>query len=105
MLGNTGGVHPDWLGSPQHVVGGLTVAGAIVLLARRVGIDRRWVAAVLAIGITMTVESVVEIAEYPVLYSGSLDATAYYDTIADLASTLVGAAIGALGCVAFGRRR
>lgn len=32
---------------------------------------------------------------HSVVYSGAADATAYYDTVADIASTLVGAVIGA----------
>lgn len=98
-------LHPDWLGSPQHVVGGLALAAAVVFLAKRLGIHRGWLSVMLAVGVTMTVESIVEVAEYPVLYSGSLDASAYYDTIADIASTLVGAALGALGALAVFRRR
>ena len=91
-------MHPDWLGSPQHVLGGLALSAAVVLLARRRGIDSR-LTAILAIAVTMAVASVLEIGEYPVLYGASADATAYYDTIADVASTLVGAVVGALGAL------
>jgi uncharacterized membrane protein YjdF len=97
-------VHPDWLGSPQHVVGGLVLAAAIVVLARRTEIGSGWLAASLAIGITMAAESAIEIVEYPLLYSGHIHASAYYDTIADIASTLVGAAIGAVGALTLRRR-
>jgi hypothetical protein len=85
---------PDWLGSPQHLVGGVVLAVAVVVLARR-RVDQRWLLFGLALGVTAVAEIAVEIAEYPLLYSDRLHATAYYDTVADMASTIVGALAGA----------
>ncbi len=97
-------MHPDWLGSPQHFVGGafaavrrdrrrraaLGVRGPLLLLA------------VLGLGVAMTAEAVVEIVEYAFRIA---HATAYYDTIADLAATLAGALVGAgVTAVAVSRR-
>jgi uncharacterized membrane protein YjdF len=86
-------MHPDWLGSPQHFVAGLVLAFAIALVAGRRGIGPYWLIAVLAVAVTMLAESAVELVEYPLLYSDRFHATAYYDTIADIASTLVGALV------------
>lgn len=85
---------PDWWGSPQHAVAGVIVAGAVVLAARR-WIEQRWLLLALAVGVTMTAESLVELAEYPLLYSGEPHVSAYWDTLADLAATLAGALVGA----------
>jgi hypothetical protein len=63
-------------------------------MARR-WIDQRWLRFGLALGVSAAAEIAVELAEYPLLYSGRLHATAYYDTIADMASTIVGALVGA----------
>lgn len=87
-------MHPHWLGSPQHVIGGAVLALAVVVVTRR-WIRQRWLLTALAIGVAATAELVVEIVEYPLLYSGQIGAAAYYDTIADMASTLVGAILGA----------
>jgi hypothetical protein len=88
-------VHPDWLGSPQHLIGAIALTGAIVLFAPRAGVGNPWLAAALGVGATMTVEAVFEILEYPLLYSGDADPTAYYDTVADIANSLAGALLGA----------
>jgi hypothetical protein len=95
---------PNWLGSPQHVVGGVVLAGAAVFVGRR-WIEEWWLLFGLAIGVSAAAEIVVELAEYPLLYSGRLHATAYYDTIADMASTIVGAVAGAATAVAVRRGR
>jgi hypothetical protein len=84
---------PNWLGSPQHVVGGAALALAVALVARRLGASS-WVAITIAIGITSTAEILVELLEY--LFKDTYHITAYYDTLADMASTLVGAVIGSL---------
>jgi hypothetical protein len=55
---------------------------------------RGWLAVALAIGIVSTAEILIELFEYPLLYSDRFDASAYYDTLADMASTLVGAVLG-----------
>jgi hypothetical protein len=86
-------MHPHWLGSPQHVIAGALLALAVVVVGRRF-VEQRWLLAILAIGVTATAELLVELFEYPVFYSGPIGARVYYDTIADLASTLVGAVIG-----------
>jgi hypothetical protein len=86
-------VHPDWLGSPQHLVGGVGLSLAVAWLVR----GRPWpwwIVATLAIGVTMTAEAVIEILEYPLLYADEPHLSAYYDTIADLTATLAGALIG-----------
>jgi hypothetical protein len=99
-------VHPDWLGSPQHLVGGLALSLVAAWLAR----GRSWpwwIIATLAIGVTMTAETAIEILEYPLLYAGEPHLSAYYDTIADLTATLAGALIGTSLALAGGvaRRR
>lgn len=95
---------PDWLGSPQHFIAGAAVA----IVAIRVTRDQPlalWVALVFAVGAAALAESAWEIAEYGLRYAGNLRATAYWDTIADLAATLVGAVLGALGAISFYRRK
>jgi hypothetical protein len=85
---------PHWLGSPQHVVGGIGLALAIVVAARLRGVSV-WIAVALAIGATSAAEILVELVEYPLLYSDKFHYSAYYDTLADMASTLVGGTAGA----------
>src|SRR3954466_12708786 len=92
---------PDWLGSPQHFVGGLVLALLVGRVARRV-VAQWWLVVVLAIGTTATAEIVVELVEYPLLYSGRPNVTAYWDTVADLAATLAGAVAG--GVLSLARR-
>jgi hypothetical protein len=99
---------PNWLGSPQHVVGGVALALALVVAARLRGVSV-WLAVALAIGATSTAEILIELGEYPLLYSDKFHYSAYYDTLSDMASTLVGgivgAAIGAYSIETFRRRR
>jgi hypothetical protein len=96
-------VRPDWLGSPQHFVGGLLLALVVARVGRR-WVAEWWLVAVLAIGVTATAELLVELVEYPLLYADDPHVSAYYDTLADLAATLAGAVAGAaVGLVA--RRR
>ena len=52
-------------------------------------------AALLVIGLTMCAESLVELVEYPLVYGSTAKAVDYYDTIADIGMTLVGAFVGA----------
>jgi len=94
---------PDWLGSPQHFVGGFFLAVAVAWVARR-WIAEWWLLALLAVGVTATAELLIELVEYPLLYSGEPHVTAYYDTLADLAATLAGAVLGAAVGVASRRR-
>jgi hypothetical protein len=86
-------MHPDWLGSPQHVAAGAVLA----LLLTEAGVRTTDVAvsriAFIALGVTMGAEALVELVEYPLLYSDHYHPTAYYDTVADIASSLVGAAV------------
>lgn len=86
-------MHPDWLGSPQHVVGGFVLALFVVLVAQR-WIEQWWLLAALAVGVTATAELVIELVEYPLLYAGDRGVADYWDTLADLASTLAGGLIG-----------
>jgi len=69
----------------------------IVLIAPR---ERWWWRLGLAVGATAAVEIVIELAEYPLLYAGAVHATAYYDTLADMASTLAGALAGSTAALA-----
>jgi uncharacterized membrane protein YjdF len=86
---------PDWLGSPQHVVGGIFVSAVVIVVGRR-WIAQRWLLALTAIAITALAEIAIELIEYPLLYSSGHHATAYYDTIADMAATMFGALVGTL---------
>lgn len=97
-------MHPDWLGSPQHVVGGFGLAVIAGLVAIRFGVRGALLVATVAIGVAMAGEAVVEVLEYGLLYATPPE-TAYFDTIADLASTLVGALIGGAAVAAFAWRR
>jgi hypothetical protein len=94
-------MHPDWLGSPQHLVAGALLAAAVVVLAPRLTIQNPWVGAALAVGIVMLGEALVELAEYPLLYSDDPNLSAYFDTLADLASSLAGGVIGAGAALAY----
>lgn len=95
-------MHPDWLGSPQHFLGGAFAAVLAIVVAARLGVRGPLLLGVLGVGVAMTAEAVVEIAEYAFRIA---HATAYYDTIADLAATLAGAVVGAgVAAVAVSRR-
>lgn len=97
-------MEPDWFGSPKHFVTGAILAAIVVFLAPRFSVQNPWIGAALAIGFTMTVEAIVEIAEYPLMYKDDPNLTAYYDTLADLAGSLAGAVVGAaVGVVLRGR--
>jgi hypothetical protein len=98
---------PNWLGSPQHVIAGLVLAALVAGAARFFGVST-WLATALAIGAASTAEIIVELVEYPLLYSDKFHRSAYWDTLADMASTLVGGVVGAaIGAYAVGvfRRR
>jgi hypothetical protein len=94
-------MHPDWLGSPQHFVAGALLAVGVVILAPRFSIQNAWVGAALAVGVVMVGEALVELVEYPLLYSDDPNLTAYFDTLADLTSSLVGGLIGAGAALAY----
>lgn len=85
---------PDWLGSPQHVAAGLLLGAAAAAFARR-RMRPVWLVLTFALGVVALAELLVELVEYPLLYGSDGHAAAYYDTIADLASTLVGGLVGA----------
>jgi hypothetical protein len=87
------GSGPNWLGSPQHFVGGVGLAAAVVLAARWRGLGTS-LAFALAVGIASTVEILIELVEYPLLYADKFHASAYYDTLADMGNTLVGGLVG-----------
>jgi hypothetical protein len=94
-------MHPDWLGSPQHFVAGALLAVAVVIFAPRFSIQNAWGAAALAVGIVMVGEVLIELLEYPLLYSDDPNLTAYFDTLADLASSLAGGVVGAGAALAY----
>lgn len=84
-------------------------AGAALALGTYLVARRRfrtgWSAA-LALVVTMAAESVVELLEYPILFRGDAVVANYYDTVADIGSTLAGAALGVvLGLLHTLRRR
>jgi hypothetical protein len=95
---------PDWLGSPQHVVAGVAVGAAAGLVVRR-RMHPVWLAFAFALGVVALAELLVELVEYPLLYGADAHARAYYDTIADLAATLVGGILGVFGALAVPSRR
>src|SRR4051812_31447116 len=95
---------PNWLGSPQHVVGGIGLALIVYAGARLLRLHP-WLAAALAIGAGSTAEILIELAEYPLLYSDTFHHSAYYDTLSDMASTLAGAVLGALACICWSWQR
>ncbi len=95
---------PDWLGSPQHVVAGLLLGAVAVFFARR-RIRPRWLAVAFSLGLVALAELLVEVVEYPLLYGADAHARAYYDTIADMAATLVGGLVGALLVLMMSARR
>jgi Prokaryotic diacylglycerol kinase len=95
---------PNWLGSPQHVVVGAILALVVYGLARwrRLGLPE-WAAFVIAVGVVSIAEIVLELVEYPLLYADKFHYSAYYDTLADMASSVVGAIIGAAVAVPLAR--
>jgi hypothetical protein len=94
---------PNWLGSPQHLVVGAIFAAAVYWLARRFELPE-WGAFVAAVGVVCTAEIVVELLEYPLLYGSNGSASAYYDTLSDMASSVVGALVGAALAIPLSRR-
>ena len=98
-------VHPSWAGSPQHFVAGLILAfGLTVIFVRRFP-AQLVLGAGLAIAVTMGAEALVELIEYPLIYSDDFHTTAYFDTIADIADTLAGAVLGGAFAIIFSLRR
>jgi hypothetical protein len=96
---------PDWLGSPQHFVVGAIAAVVVFFVARSRWLALpEWLAFVLAVALVCTAELVVELVEYPLLYGNHAHATAYYDTLADMANSIVGALVGAALAIPLRRR-
>ena len=88
---------PNWLGSPQHFVVGAIAAIAVFAVARSRWFRLHdWVAFVLAFSLVCTAELVLELVEYPLLYADHFHYSAYYDTLADMANSIVGAFAGAV---------
>jgi hypothetical protein len=78
---------------------------AIAWGLRRVVTWKAWQVAATALMLTMGAEAGVELIEYPLQYADRFHATAYYDTVADIADTLIGAALGAVfAAIALTRR-
>jgi len=95
---------PNWLSDPKHVVAGAVLGFALVA----VGWNRvRPVSllALLSISLVALAELMVELLEYPLVYAGEFYPSAYYDTIADLADTMVGGLVGVVGALIVKRRR
>jgi hypothetical protein len=96
---------PNWLGSPQHFVVGAIAAMVVFAAARSRWIRLpEWVAFVLAVSLVSTAELVLELIEYPLLYADHFHHSAYYDTLADMANSVVGAIAGAIVAASFSRR-
>ncbi len=95
---------PDWLGNPQHLIGGAVLAFAVAHVARR-WITQWWLVVAAAVGVTLTAEILVELAEYVVFYLDDASVEQYYDTLADLVASLVGALTGAVASLIVAARR
>jgi hypothetical protein len=96
---------PNWLGSPQHFVVGAIAAMVVFAAARSRWIRLpEWVAFVLAVSLVSTAELVLELIEYPLLYADHFHHSAYYDTLADMANSVVGGIAGAIVAASFSRR-
>jgi hypothetical protein len=97
---------PNWLGSPQHFVVGAIAAIAVFIVARSKWFRfPRWLAFVLAVSLVCTAELVLELVEYPLLYGDHFHYSAYYDTLADMANSIVGALAGAIAATLVSLRR
>ena len=97
---------PNWLtGSPQHLVVGAIAAVVVYVVARsrRLALPE-WLAFVLAVSLVCTAELVLELFEYPWLYADHFHHSAYYDTLADMANSIVGAVVGAALAIPLRRR-
>ena len=97
---------PNWFtGSPQHLVVGAIAAAVVYFVARSRQLALpEWLAFVLAVSLVCTAELVLELVEYPWLYADHFHYSAYYDTLADMANSLVGAIVGAALAIPLRRR-
>ena len=79
----------------------------VVVMLVRSRVPGRGLALVVGVGAAAVAEIVFEVGEYALVYADRFYASAYYDTVADLAATLIGGAIGAVVGVLLpiGRRR
>lgn len=91
----------NWLGSPQHFVAGAVLAFVVVLVVARWKAPW-WLAAIVAVGVTCVAEIALKLVEYLYvdLTNGTIAAGAYYDSLVDNTTTLVGALVGAASGVA-----
>jgi hypothetical protein len=85
---------PHWSASLHHLVAGLLLAGAITLVLRRW--TPAWVAVALGISVASMAEGVIEVLEWRFLYRHATSVSAYFDTVADLAMTILGAVVGGI---------
>jgi hypothetical protein len=90
---------PDWLGNPQHVVAGAVLAFVVAQVVRT-WLRPWWARATIAIGVAATAEIAVELVEYVLLYRDGASVREYYDTLADLGSSVVGGVAGAAASLA-----
>ena len=95
---------PDVLGNPQHFVAGAVLAFLVAHVAGR-WVRDWWARVAIAVGVTLTAEIFVEIAEYFVWHQGTAEGKEYYDLVADLVASLVGALTGAAGSLVLTARR
>jgi hypothetical protein len=95
---------PDWLGNPQHVVAGAVLAFVVAQVARA-WVRPWWARATIAVGAAATAEIAVELVEYVLLYRDHASVREYYDTLADLLSSLIGGLAGAAASLAIARSR
>jgi hypothetical protein len=80
----------------RRCVGNVTAAAVVYVAARSRWLALpEWLAFVLAVSLVSTAELVLELVEYPLLYADHFHHSAYYDTLADMANSIVGAVVGA----------
>ena len=95
---------PDWFGNPQHFVGAFVIAFVVAQVAGA-WLRPWWARAALAVGAAATAEIVWELVEYVLLYRDDASVEEYYDTLADLASSVIGGVAGAGASAAVRQRR
>jgi hypothetical protein len=97
---------PNWFtGSLQHFFVGAIAAVVVYVVARSRWLRLpEWLAFVLAVSLVSTAELVLELVEYPLLYADHFHYGAYYDTLADMANSIVGAVVGAALAIPLRRR-
>ena len=97
-------MQPDWLANLHHVVAGAILAALLTLVLRR-RVRDWWLLVATAVGLTMVAEAINELLEWRFIRGAAATREAYYDVVADLGTTLVGATAGAVAGVAARRRR